>query len=456
MTLSLFRKGTVWDCVLLAIVLSVTTAARGQTDTRGTGSAPADTSDDETPLVAPPPVSIGSYSMTFTSETESNILQLGATTTWTYSSNVTGGTTPVADSSFSFWPNIAVDRTSERSHYSLAYSPGLTVYQNTSNLNQGSQNVDLRGQYRLTPYVSVALSEVYNRSSNVLNQPNPLTAVEVASSVPNSLQAVVPPVADQASNNTNAQVTYQCGETCIIGAGGGYNRFSFTNPAQSVGLYDSSGSTASAFYSRRLRDRYFLGASYVYQGYSSYPSNSHTMGNAHTDTQLAFGFVTIYFTRTLSLSFAAGPQHVVTTQAPFGEVSSWTPMIMTSLGWQGSRTSLSASYSRSVSGAGGLNGTFQTNSGAISGRWQISRLWSAGLSGSYSVFNNLTPWFAYSSPGGHTIVGTVAFQRTLTERLTAQAGFSWVQQSYSAPYVSYPSTSRVFVSVSYHFSRPLK
>jgi hypothetical protein len=401
-------------------------------------------------------VSIGSYSTNFTSETESNVLQLGATTTWTYSNNVVSGSTPVADGSFSFWPNIAVDRTTERSHYSLAYSPGLTIYQSTGNLNQGSQNVDLTGQYRLSPYLSVAMSEVYTRSSNVLNQPNPLTAVTVAGSVPTSLQAIVPPVADQSSNNSNAQITYQCGETCIIGAGGGYNSLSFVNPAQSVGLFDSSGATASAFYSRRLRDRYFVGASYVYQGYSSYPSDSQTTGNAHTDTQLAFGFVTIYFSRTLSLSLAAGPQHVVATQTPFGQASSWTPMVMTSLGWQGSRTTLSASYSRSVSGAGGLNGIFQTNSGAVSGRWQINQLWSAGVSGSYAVFNNLTPWFGYSSPGGHTVVATAAVQRTLTERLTAQAGFSWVQQSYSAPYVSYPNTSRVFVSVSYHFSRPLK
>jgi hypothetical protein len=383
-------------------------------------------------------------------------LQLGATTTWTYSNNVTSGPTPVGDGSFSFWPNIAIDRTTERSHYSVAYSPGLTVYQHTGNLNQSSQDVDLTGQYRLSPYLSVALSEVYTRSSNVLNQANPLTAVVVAGSVPSSLQAVVPPVADQASNNSNAQITYQCGESCILGAGGGYNTLSFTNPAQSAGLYDSSGATASAFYSRRLRNRYFVGASYVYQGYSSYTSSANTTGNSHTDTQLAFGFVTIYFTQTLSLSLAAGPQHVVATQAPFGEASSWTPMIMTSLGWQGSRTSLSASYSRSVSGAGGLNGIFQTNSGALSGRWQINRLWSAGLSGSYAVFNNLTPWFGHSSPGGHTIVGTAAVQRTLSERFTAQAGFSWVEQSYSAPYISYPNTSRVFVSLSYHLSKPLK
>jgi hypothetical protein len=384
------------------------------------------------------------------------MVQLGATTAWTYSNNVTSGPTPVADGSFSFWPNIAVDRTTERSHYSLAYSPGVTIYQNTGNLNQGSQNVDLTGQYRLSPYLSVGVSEIYTRSANVLNQPNPLTAIAVAGSVPASLQAVVPAVADQASNNANVQMTYQCGEACIIGVGGGYNNLSFTNPAQSAGLYDSSGATAGGFYSRRLRDRYFVGASYVYQGYSSYPSSSQTTGNAHTDTQLAFGFVTIYFSRALSLSFAAGPEHVVAMQAPFGQANTWTPMVMTSLGWQGSRTSLSASYSRSVSGAGGLNGIFQTNSGAVSGRWQINRLWSAGLSGSYSQFSNLTPGFAYSSPGGHTIVGTVAVQRTLSERFTAQAGFSWVGQSYSAPYVSYPNTSRVFVAVTYHFSRPLK
>ena len=454
MTPSLFRKITVRDWFLMAVVLGLTTAACGQIDARGAGIQSADTYE-ESPLVAPPPVSIGSYSTTFTSETESNLFQLGVTTAWTYSSNIAGGTVPLADSSFSFWPTIGVNRTTERMHYSLAYSPGLTVYQNTGSLNQGSQNVDLRGQYRLTPYVTVALSEVYNRSSNVLNQPNPLTAVQVTGSVPNSLQAVVPPVADQALNNTDAQLTYRCGEACIIGASGGYNTFGFTNPGQSVGLYDSSGTTASGFYSRRLHDKYFVGASYVYQGYSSYPSTSQTIGNAHTDTQLAFGFVTIYFTRNFSLSVAAGPQYVVATQAPFGEAKSWTPMVMTSLGWQGSRTSLSASYAHSIAGASGLNGVFQTNNGAVSGRWQISQRWSAGISGSYSMFNNLTPWFAYSSPGGHTIVGTAAIQRILSERMTAQAGFSWLQQSYSAPSVSYPNTSRVFVSVSYHFSRPL-
>jgi len=455
MTPSLCRKRTVSVWIPLAIVLSIATFACGQTDTRSAQSVPVDISE-EAPLVPPPPVSIGSYSTSFTSETEANILQFGATTTWAYSNNVTSGATPVADGSFSFWPSVAVDKTTERSHYSLAYSPGLTIYQHTGNLNQGTQDIDLTGSYRLSPYLSVAFSEIYAQSSNVLNQANPLTAVVVAGSVPTSLQAVVPPVADQSSNSSNAQVTYQCGEACIVGASGGYNHLSFTNPAQSAGLYDSSGTSGSAFFSRRLRDRYFVGASYLYEGYASYPSDSKTGGNVHTDTQLAFGFVTINFSRTLSLSFAAGPQHVVATQAPFGKASSWTPMIMTSLGWQGSRTSLSASYSRSVSGAGGLNGIFQSNSGAISGRWQISQLWSAGLSGSYAAFNNLTPWFGYSGLGGHTIVGTVAIQRTLTERLAAQAGFSWVQQSYSAPYISYPNTRRVFISLSYHFSKPLR
>jgi hypothetical protein len=160
----------------------------------------------------------------------------------------------------------------------------------------------------------------------------------------------------------------------------------------------------------------------------------------------------------LSVSISGGPQHYSSVQSTLPAAASWQPMTMVSVNWQGERTTIAGSYARTVGGGGGLNGTFHSNNAGMSLLWRASRNWTTGLSGNYTNFDNLTPLFASSSPGGHTLSGTASLQRTLNEHTNIQFGYNWAHQSYpSLQTVSNdPNINRVFVTISFTFTKPLQ
>src|SRR5208283_3246160 len=170
--LSLRASAFVWT--LLSLLLIVPNTALAQTDESHSDSLT--NSAEEAPMQAPPPVSGESYATTFTSETESNYLRLGLTVTGAYSSNILGSEIPTAGASYSIWPNITFDKSAMRSNLVLSYSPGFTIYPQTSSLNQVNQSVSFAFQYLLSPNITASVNESFNKTSNLFDQPNPLTA----------------------------------------------------------------------------------------------------------------------------------------------------------------------------------------------------------------------------------------------------------------------------------------
>lgn len=337
----------------LGFLLLVSTCLWSQVDPSGTEAASH--FGDEMRMQTPPPVNGEAYSTAFASEVRSNILRAGLTFSTAYSSNVVGSESPVSDVTYSFWPTLALDATTTRVHWVLHYSPGFTLYQRMSALNQGNQNVALDFQYRLSPHVTANLRESFQAISNPLNQPNPLSSTSVLGSAPVANVAVIAPVADQLTNTTTAQITYQFSADGMVGLGGSFNSLRYPNPAEAPGLFNSNSSGGSAFYSRRLFTKYYLGVSYQYLDVLAYQAGALGMAQTRTQTQVVFLFCTVYLKPTLSLSFSGGPQHYIATQTPLSASQSWSPLAMVSLGWQGQRTSLAASYSRVVTGGGRVN-----------------------------------------------------------------------------------------------------
>ena len=242
----------------------------------------------------------------------------------------------------------------------------------------------------------------------------------------------------------------------MVGVSGTFTNLYYPNPAEVSGLYNSDSAGGSVFCSRRLLSKYYVGASYQYQNISAYQAGANA--NTQTQTQTIFGFLTVSFTPTLSLSVSSGPQHSDTIQVPLPASRSWSPMLTASFSWRGQRTSLAASYARIVTGGGGLVGAYHSNIANVSGSWQLSRTWSAGLSASYSAYNNLSPLLLVASPGGHTLSGSLAFSHPLGDHLSLQLGYTRVQQSYGGVTAisAVPETNREFLSISYQFTRPLK
>jgi len=443
-------------CLGLLLLLPTTLWSQADANVREADNGP----DDTAPLQAPPPVSGSAYATGFTSETESNYLRGGLTIGGAYSNNIagSGSSNPIGGASYSLWPTLAFDKSTSRGHYMLTYSPGFTFYPRTSALNQGSQNVAADLQYRLSPNATVSLHESLVKTSNIFNQPDPLSFTVVSGSAPIPSQAVVPPVGNQLSNSANAQLTYQVGEGSMIGASGTFASLHFSNPGEALGLSNSSSVAGSAFYSRQLRGRYSVGANYQFQTFDSYQPGTQTFTNTHTQTQTIFFFLSIFLKPTLSVSFSAGPQHLTTSQGPLPAMASWSPLTMASVSWQGDRTSLAASYARIVTAAGGLNGAYHSNSMNASARWQMARTWSGGIGGSYALYQTVNPLFVLANSGGHTLTGTASIEHMIGEHLRADFGYSWVQQNYagSTTISNLPNTSRAFISISYTFSRPLQ
>jgi hypothetical protein len=406
-------------------------------------------------MQTPPVVSGAAYPSAYAAEQRSNYLRGGLAFTTAYSDNVLVGPsgTPLSDVSYSVSPSIALDQTTTRLHWVLSYSPGFTFYQRNSAGNQANQNASVSFQYRLSPHVTLSLGDTFQKSSSILDQPSLGFAGPVTGNVQGVGIAIVAPLGDQLNNKGNAEITYQFGPNSIVGASGTFSNLHYSNSAQVSSLSDSSSQGGSAFFTHRISKKHYLGASYQYQRILSYPVGPQN----ETETHAVQAFYTVFLQPKLSLSVSGGPQHSDVGQFPLPSAQSWSPAVSASMGWQARHTSLAASYSRIVSGGGGLVGAFHSNTANLSLRQQLSRNWNAQVVGAYAINKTVTPLFSAGSPGGHSISGGASIERKLGRDLNVEACYTRLHQSYSsiAAISTTPDTNREFVTVSYQFSRAL-
>jgi hypothetical protein len=400
----------------------------------------------------PPPINGDSYPTVAGVEVRSNYLRVGLLVTTAYSDNVLGDAfKPVSDVAYLINPTIAIDKTTSRQHLMLSYTPGFTIYQQTSALNQTNQYLTFTFGYRLTRHFTLSLRDSFQDTSNFLDQPDPLATDVNSGSTP--LYAIIAPVAGQMANGARAELTYQFSRNGMAGASGTFNNLQYQHSTDDLGIYDSKSAGGSVFYNRRLSKRHYIGGTYQYSETVAYPVNAKS--TIQSDTFLLF--YTIYLKPTFSFSFSGGPQHYVISQFPSPGYGSWSPTLTGSMGWQGRHTNFSASYSRVVGGGGGLVGAFQSQYASGFGRWLFARNWSGGFAGSYFNNKDVTPSGLLSTNGGHSILGTISAQHQLSARWSMEFGYTHLVQIYSGiPAVSHaPDTNREFVSFSYHLARPL-
>jgi hypothetical protein len=405
-------------------------------------------------MATPAPVSGEGYSMGFASETRANYLRGELAFSSAYDDNVQVGTNgkPVSDESYSIWPTISLDQTRSRLHWVLSYAPGFTFYQKTSARNEADQNFATDFKYRMSPHVTLSLRDSFQKTSNVLNQPtSDLTRpVSGGAFVPND--SVIAPIADVLRNTANATLTYQFSPNGMIGASGTFTNLHYPSQGQVPGLYDSTSRGGSAFYNHRLSKMHYVGATYQYQMFLTYP----TLGQSETQAHSIFLFYTLYLKPTLSISLFGGPQYSDTEQFRVPSAKAWSPAAGGSLGWQGKLTSFAASYSRRINDGGGLAGAVHSNSADASLRRQLSRNLSASIGANYAN-NRVLDVLPQFSSNGHTVSGSASVQRQIGEHLNLQLQYMRMHQSYSgiAAISNNPDRNRAAVTISYQFSRPL-
>jgi hypothetical protein len=432
--------------ICLGLALLAAMPAWSQVEPSATG---APTSPDA--MQTPPPVSGGSFPTETGSEARSNYLSVGVSASVAYDNDVleNGSLTPQSEFNYSIRPTIAFDQSTPRTHRMFSYSPSFTIYQDNGARNEFDQSASGNFAYRLSPHSELTMRDSFERTTNVFNQPYP----EVSGSTQSPTEAVIAPFAQRLGNAADVELSYQFSPNGMIGGGGITTVENYPNPAQAVGLTNSKSYGASAFYNLRLGATQYMGLIYQH----SVENSSSTGISSNTNSDTAYFFYTVYLKHTLSISASGGPQHFEVTEVPLAQSSAWTPAITASMGWQRSRTNFAVSYSRSVSGAGGLLGAFTSTNANGMARWQMSRSWTAGVGATYGIQNSVLPTLFALNPGGHTISGSASVQHRISERFAAQIGYTRLHQSYSGLSVisQYPDNNSEYGGISYQFARPL-
>jgi hypothetical protein len=452
----MITRASIFVLILLAAV-----PLWSQTDTPAatlmpdTATADTVTSSDDARMLTPPGLTGATYPTAPVSEERSNFVRAGIIFNSAYDDNVLGGvsTHKTGDVDYSVWPTITLDQTTTRLHSLLTYAPGFTFYQRITGRNETDQNATMDLQYRLSPHVTASFRDSFQKSSNVFNQPDVLSAGAVNGSSQVPTVAIIAPVADRLTNTGTGDLTYQFSRSEMVGGGGTFSNLHYPNSSEVPGLFDSNARGGSAFYSRRIAKKHYLGVLYQYSRIAAFPVGP----EFDTQTHAALLFYTVYLTPNLSLSLAGGPQHYEAVQPSSFDSRSWSPIATASLGWQGRRTTFAAGYSRSVTAGGGLVGAFNSSAANASARWHVNRTWSIGSAAGYAIYKNVTPLLAFGTPGGHSISGSVALQHAIGDHFNAEAGYTRLHQSFSGVAVisGAPDTNREFISISYQFNRAL-
>ena len=418
-------------------------------------TAPGAAASGGTQMQTPPMIAGESYPTEVESEARSNYLSGGINFQTAYNDNVLGFSTgkPVSDVSYSILPSISLNQSTARQRRIFSYSPGFILYHPTSALNEATQNLTGSYQYRVTPHITLSASESFQKSSNAFSQSE--SALGQPTTGPAGTQGVIAPFAEMISNVTSGNVSYQFSRDSMIGGAGAYSRQSYPNPSQAVGLANSDSSTGSAFYNRRLSREQYVGIQYQYaRSVSELP----VFGQSTTQTDTVSAFYSIYFTPAFSLSFSAGPQYVTSVQplVPKGP-GSWVPAATAAMGWQGLRTSFTASFSRSEMEVPGLFGAEESTTGDATARWRVSRTWTLSCNADYGIQKSAGLLSLVSNQNGHRISGVVSAARSFGNRFELNFGYDRMHESYAgiATIVNAPNSDRAFAGLSYRFTRPL-
>jgi hypothetical protein len=431
---------------LLYSMLSVTAviAQAPQNTTGGTSSIQ---------MATPPPVSGMSYPTQVKSEVRSNYLSGGIAYTTSYIDNFLpdSGNAPIAETTLSFLSTIALDATSARQHATLSYSPGFTLYRPSSALNEMDNTAAVDYSFRLTPHTTVfAIDRFQDSSSPYLpaGEGGPVSGAPVSST-----PGITPPFAKRLTNSATVGITMQTGLNDMIGASGLSTILRYPSSSETPGLSNSSSGGGMVFYNRRLSASQYAGVTYQYIDMLT----TATDGDSTTKTSTPMGYYTVYLRPQLTLSVSGGPQYYQLAKSQTVVTSAWGPTVSASMGWLGSRASFAASYSQSVTGAGGLPGAFHTRTANGIMRWQLAHTWTLGAAGSYSINKSVNGIVLPASSNGHTLLGSASVQHPIGRQVGLAFNYDHVHQSYGdvAAIAANPDSNRFSVSVSWTFLRPL-
>lgn len=420
--------------------------------------------DEHAPV--PPPASIAGSSLAFSQLERGNYLRGGIGLATSYDDNVFNTASGrVGGFTWSALPHLDLDVTTSRLRWTSMYSGGLTVNQRLTSQNQGSHSLGMDFEYRLSPHVSMAITERFLLTTGFFDQVQTSPDLSGGGVLQHPNDTIITPLAENIGNNLNGQLSWQFGAGSMVGVTGGYYISRFQDAPAGSGLLDTTTESASAFYSHRITGRNWIGIRYGFQHLTFDPVSE------ESTTHSMMAFDTIYLKPNMQLSFFGGPEYSVvdssfmTTQVVLPQVlfisvpisnNRWSGSGGASFSWQGTRTSVSADFVRRVNGGGGILGTSQMNSASVGLRRKITPSTTVSVVGGYST-NDALLAATTGLDSLRTASGTVGLSRRLGAHFGLDLSYSRLyQEQFPSGGSSIPSNhNRGLITISYDFSRPL-
>jgi hypothetical protein len=378
-----------------------------------------------------------------------------------YLSNIPSDQTgaPSNVGAFSIRPNFLLSRSTSRQQVTLTYNPSILIYEPAISPDIVDQDAAVMFQERLSPTVTVSLQDSFYKTSDVFDESYTFSEGGVTGSSQTPTAVVIAPYADQLNNTAHADFSYQFGRDGMVGAEGFYTILSYPKSSSSPGLSNFTGGGASAFYNRRLTSSQYMGFKYEYARSTGKQTDqqSGTLTQSVTQTHSIVPFYSLYLTKTLSFSVAAGIQRIDVTVPQSPDAASWSPSIDASMGWQSSRVSVAANYLRFVDAGEGLLGAYSSNGFNASAGWRFANTWTGSVSAYYANLSNETPQLV-SFTNGSSVSAQASLSHPLGQHFTTTFGYARIHENFpSIAAISADfNTDSASASISYEFQKPLE
>jgi hypothetical protein len=405
-------------------------------------------------MSVPPPVAGVLYPDEVSPENLPNYMSAGLTAGASYISNVLPlqTATPVNDELYSFYPTVGIIRATVRRQVTATYSPSFLFYEPTTSLDSIDHGATMTFQDRFSPHITFNLEDFFYRTSDVFDQSYVFSGGGVTGSTQTPATILIAPYEQQLSNLAHAILSYQFGRDGMVGGGASDSAYYFSAPSATTGLGNSHEDTAWAFYNRRISARQYIGVSYQWTRTAAQT----LIQRSYTQTNSVLPFYSFYITKRTSVSVSGGAQQVNVTSPNLPASNSWSPEADISVGYQGKRAYLAASYSYTITSGEGLLGAYTTNSAGLNGGWNITPTWNADVSASYANVTSVAPnLFAYT--GGTTIAGQASITHSFRKSLSMKFGYQRLHEDFSdIPIIAAnPDSNQVYGKLTYEFTKPM-
>lgn len=364
----------------------------------------------------------------------------------------------VGNTTFSVFPNIAIEQSTSRMRWDLGYAAGLTVNQRLSNQNQASQNLRFDSEFRLSPHVNLRGAEYFSMTTGTFGagagsdfQPGP----------GGSNGTLITPLANSRSSQTVLETNYHFALKDLVGASGSFSNLHYSDVSTGAGsLSDTSTATGSAFWLRKVFRGDWAGISYRFERIVFDP-------NGETRVHSFAVMNTLTISKTFTLSGFIGPEYsdnsgVAATGRNAGQISNssdWAVAGGLEGAWHNQRTSVTAGYSKRTSDGGGLLGAVRLQNVQAAFRRELFPGWAATFLGSYGGNQAVTLTSATSATTINATSVGVSLERNIAKGLGFQVSYFRYFQNQSGS--SDPSQNfdtnrnRFLVTLSYQWAKPL-